>query len=74
MLQPAPFPANRPRRLRQAPWIRSMVAENVLSPGDFIWPCFVIDGEDRAEPIASWCIRRSRTSTVCQSCGARTRR
>ncbi len=53
MLQPAPFPANRPRRLRQGPWIRAMVAENVLSPADFIWPCFVIDGEDRAEPIAS---------------------
>ena len=53
MLQPAPFPANRPRRLRQAPWIRALVAENVLSPADFIWPCFVIDGEDRAEPIAS---------------------
>jgi porphobilinogen synthase len=53
MLQPAPFPANRPRRLRQAPWIRSMVAENVLSPADFIWPCFVIDGENRAEPVAS---------------------
>ncbi len=53
MLQPAPFPVNRPRRLRQAPWIRSMVAENVLSPAYFIWPCFVIDGEDRAEPIAS---------------------
>jgi porphobilinogen synthase len=53
MLQPAPFPASRPRRLRQAPWIRSLVAENVLSPADFIWPCFVIDGEDRAEPIAS---------------------
>jgi porphobilinogen synthase len=30
-----------------------MVAENVLTPADFIWPCFVIDGEDRAEPIAS---------------------
>ncbi|MGR3716590.1 MAG: porphobilinogen synthase [Thermohalobaculum sp.] len=53
MLQPAPFPANRPRRLRQAPWIRALVAENVLSPADFIWPCFVIDGEDRTEPIAS---------------------
>ncbi len=53
MLQPAPFPASRPHRLRQAPWIRSMVAENVLTPADFIWPCFVIDGEDRAEPIAS---------------------
>ncbi len=53
MLQPAPFPASRPRRLRQAPWIRAMVAENVLSPADFIWPCFVIDGEARAEPVAS---------------------
>jgi len=53
MLQPAPFPFSRPRRLRQAPWIRALVAENVLSPADFLWPCFVIDGEDRAEPIAS---------------------
>ncbi|MEM7178212.1 MAG: porphobilinogen synthase [Pseudomonadota bacterium] len=51
MLTPAPFPANRPRRLRQAPWIRSMVAENTLSPADFIWPCFVIEGDNRAEPI-----------------------
>jgi porphobilinogen synthase len=53
MLQPAPFPASRPRRLRQTPWIRDMVAENVLTPADFIWPCFVIDGNDRAEPVAS---------------------
>jgi porphobilinogen synthase len=30
-----------------------MVAEHVLTPGDFIWPCFVIDGEDRAEAIDS---------------------
>ncbi|MBK0397747.1 porphobilinogen synthase [Limibaculum sp. M0105] len=53
MLQPAPFPAARPRRLRQAPWMRAMVAETVLTPADFIWPCFVIDGTDRAEPVAS---------------------
>jgi porphobilinogen synthase len=53
MLQPAPFPAIRPRRLRQARWIRDLVAENALTPADFIWPCFVIDGQDRAEPIAS---------------------
>jgi porphobilinogen synthase len=53
MLQPAPFPASRPRRLRQAPWVRSMVAEHLLTPADLIWPCFVIDGEDRAEPVAS---------------------
>lgn len=53
MLQPAPFPMSRPRRMRQAPWMRAMVAESVLTAGDFIWPCFVIDGEDRAEPIES---------------------
>ncbi|MEM7188209.1 MAG: porphobilinogen synthase [Pseudomonadota bacterium] len=53
MQPPAPFPANRPRRLRAMPWIRSMVAENVLTPSDFIWPCFVMDGTDRSEPIAS---------------------
>ncbi|MEM0988464.1 MAG: porphobilinogen synthase [Pseudomonadota bacterium] len=48
---PAPFPALRPRRLRAQPWIRAMVAENTLSPADFIWPCFVIDGSDKAEVI-----------------------
>jgi len=53
MLQPAPFPASRPRRLRQAPWIRAMVAETVLTPADLIWPCFVIGGESRAEPVES---------------------
>ena len=51
MLQPAPFPANRPRRLRASPWIRAMVAENVLTPADFIWPCFVIEGTDAEQPI-----------------------
>ena len=53
MLYPTPFPANRPRRLRASPWIRAMVAENALSPADLIWPCFVIEGSDQAEPIAS---------------------
>ena len=53
MHQPAPFPLARQRRLRQARWIRDMVAENRLSPADLIWPCFVIEGEDRAEPVPS---------------------
>ncbi len=30
-----------------------MVAENMLSPADFIWPVFVIDGENKREPVAS---------------------
>ncbi len=53
MLQPAPFPLNRPRRLRQAPWMRALVAETRLAASDLIWPCFVIEGDDRAEPLAS---------------------
>lgn len=53
MQQPAPFPANRPRRLRASPWIRAMVSENVLTPADFIWPCFVIEGQDASEPVPS---------------------
>ncbi|MEM9062026.1 MAG: porphobilinogen synthase [Pseudomonadota bacterium] len=53
MQPPAPFPALRPRRLRTAPWVRAMVRENVLTPADFIWPCFVIEGTDTAEPVAS---------------------
>ena len=53
MQPPAPFPANRPRRLRASPWIRAMVSENVLTPADFIWPCFVIEGQDASEPVPS---------------------
>jgi porphobilinogen synthase len=49
----APFPASRPRRLRRTPWIRAMVAEARLSPADLIWPIFVRDGEDLAEPVPS---------------------
>ncbi|MEO1773537.1 MAG: porphobilinogen synthase [Pseudomonadota bacterium] len=53
MLPPTPFPALRHRRLRRAPWIRAMVAEQALRVDDLIWPCFVIDGDDRAEAIES---------------------
>ncbi|MEM9144669.1 MAG: porphobilinogen synthase [Pseudomonadota bacterium] len=51
MLQPAPFPLSRPRRLRRSPWMRALVAETVLTPADMIWPCFVIEGENAAQPI-----------------------
>ncbi len=50
---PAAFPSARLRRLRATPALRSMVRENVLSPADFIWPVFVMDGTDTEEPIAS---------------------
>ena len=41
----------RPRRLRQAPWIRSLVAEHALSAADLIWPLFVQEGEGLVSPI-----------------------
>jgi porphobilinogen synthase len=47
------FPRQRPRRLRaNAAW-RAMVAETTLSPRDFVYPLFVIDGTNVANPIAS---------------------
>jgi porphobilinogen synthase len=47
------FPAVRMRRNRRAPWARRLVAENVLSAGDLIWPIFVIEGVARREPVTS---------------------
>jgi porphobilinogen synthase len=41
------------RRLRRHDWARRLVAENSLSPADFIWPVFVIDGENRREAVSS---------------------
>src|SRR5690606_7231239 len=49
----APFPLARPRRLRRTPWIRDLVAEVRLAPADLIWPIFVREGTDIAEPVSS---------------------
>ena len=49
----ASYPALRLRRLRQKAGIRDMVQETQISPSDFIWPLFVIDGENIIEPISS---------------------
>ncbi len=43
---PQIFPATRLRRLRQAPWIRSLTAETILAPADLIWSLVVHDGEE----------------------------
>lgn len=50
---PAPFPAARPRRLRRTPWVRSLVAEHVLTPSDLIWPLIVHDGPEDRVPVPS---------------------
>jgi len=43
----------RNRILRQSPAIRSMVAETILTPNDFIVPLFIVEGEGVKEEIAS---------------------
>ena len=53
MIQPAPFPASRPRRLRRDAFTRDLVREHRLSPADLIYPVFVLDGENRREAVGS---------------------
>ncbi len=47
------FPTVRMRRNRQTDWSRRLVAENVLTPADLIWPIFVTEGANLREPVAS---------------------
>jgi porphobilinogen synthase len=35
----------RPRRLRQAPWLRALIAEHHLRSQDLIWPLFIQEGQ-----------------------------
>ncbi|MDZ4093421.1 MAG: porphobilinogen synthase, partial [Paracoccaceae bacterium] len=49
----APYPAARFRRLRRSDALRRLAQENTLSVNDLIWPVFVRNGVDLAEPIAS---------------------
>ncbi len=47
------FPTIRMRRNRATAWSRALVAENKLTVSDLIWPIFVIEGMNEAEPVAS---------------------
>ncbi len=47
------YPATRMRRLRRHDWTRRLVAETRLSPADFIWPIFILDGDKKRVPVAS---------------------
>ncbi len=49
----APFPVARSRRLRRTSALRALVSENRLHPSDLIWPIFILDGDNKREPIAS---------------------
>lgn len=49
----ASFPRKRMRRNRRETWIRRLVAEHRLSADDLIWPVFVVEGENKREPVPS---------------------
>ncbi|MFM7149948.1 MAG: porphobilinogen synthase, partial [Gemmataceae bacterium] len=52
-MNPAPFPLNRPRRLRHNALLRNLVSETHLSPTQLILPLFVRPGHGIRNPIAS---------------------
>ncbi|MCC6948342.1 MAG: porphobilinogen synthase [Bradyrhizobiaceae bacterium] len=60
-LKPAPRQAEaarldltiRPRRNRKSAWSRRLVAENVLTADDLIWPVFICEGTATREPVPS---------------------
>jgi porphobilinogen synthase len=60
---------SRPRRNRRTDSIRRLVRETTVSPSDFIWPLFVIEGVDQESPIASMpdCYRWSRDRIVTEA-------
>lgn len=45
------YPVSRLRRNRTNDSIRRLVAENTLSPADFIWPLFVVDGRNVSQEV-----------------------
>ena len=47
------FPAARPRRLRQADWVRRLVRETAPGVNDLIWALVVHDGRDARVPVAA---------------------
>jgi porphobilinogen synthase len=49
----APYPANRPRRLRRDAATRALVREHRLAPEDLILPVFVLDGVGQTQDVAS---------------------
>jgi len=52
-ITPGKFPNVRMRRNRLFDWTRRLVAENSLTPNDFILPIFVNEGKEQITPIKS---------------------
>ncbi len=49
----ARYPAARPRRMRRDEFSRRLMRENGLTPADFIYPVFVLEGSNQREPVTS---------------------
>jgi porphobilinogen synthase len=47
------FPETRMRRMRANDFSRRLMRETVLTANDLIWPVFILEGDDHAEPVAS---------------------
>jgi porphobilinogen synthase len=47
------FPAARMRRMRRDDFSRRLMREHTLTPDDLIYPVFVLDGQNRREPVVS---------------------
>ncbi len=45
--------SRRLRRTRKADWSRRLVRENHLTVDDLIWPLFLMEGENRQEPLSA---------------------
>ncbi|NDE97716.1 MAG: porphobilinogen synthase, partial [Verrucomicrobia bacterium] len=52
-MNPPAFPDYRPRRLRQSPLLRRMVAETELSTRQLVLPLFVRPGRKLRRPIGA---------------------
>jgi porphobilinogen synthase len=53
MTQHAPFPALRMRRMRRDPFSRALMREHAVTASDLIYPVFILDGQNRREPVLS---------------------
>ncbi len=49
----SPFPATRMRRMRRDEFSRRLMRETHLTPADFIYPVFVLEGEGQREAVPS---------------------
>ncbi len=47
------YPNKRMRRMRRDAFSRDLMREHVLTPADFIYPVFVLEGSNRAEDVKS---------------------